>query len=102
MLPLWLANTGEDFRVEAVKGDMSLVTAVGKELTLSALVGCVLPVTAKTNDCVYAVFHGHRIAFTRDWAMRVRGIVTGKTEVPPEILSAPSCAGHCAGCSGCK
>ena len=102
MLPLWMANPGEDFRVEAVKGETGLITAGGRELTVGDLKGCILPVTAKTRDCVYAVFHGHRIAFPREQAMQVRGTVTGKTEVPPEVLTAPSCAGHCAGCSGCK
>jgi len=97
-----MAAPGEDFRVEAVKSGMTLVTARGKEVDLAALTGCILPVTAKTADCVYAVFRGHRLAFTRDRAMDVRGTVTGKTETPPEILAAASCTGHCAGCSGCK
>lgn len=102
MLPLWLAEPGEDFRVEAVRKDMTLITARGRQMQLSELEGCVLPVTAKTNSTVYAVFHGHRIVFERMWAMQVRGTVIGKTAAAPEVLPAPSCAGHCAGCRGCK
>lgn len=102
MIPLWLANPGEDFRIEAIKGSMSLLTANGKELDMKALQGCVLPITAKNAGNIYGVFHGHRIAFRQDWAMRIRGNVIGKTETSPEILTAEPCTHHCAGCSRCK
>lgn len=105
MIPIWMANPGEDFRIDKVKRSMSLITATGKELNLTELEGCVLPITAKTSDSIYGVFHGHRIVFDRKWAMEIRGTILGRTREAPVIIApdgVQKCTGNCKSCGGCK
>lgn len=100
MIPIWLANPGEDFRVDRVPPSIDYVTAAGKEVKLNILEGCVLAITGRSADCVYGVFHGHRILFRQEIAMKVRGTIIGKTKEKPEILGAVmgTCNGDCGSC----
>ena len=101
MMPIWLANPGEEFQIGRVKTEISLVTAKGKEMSLSELVGCRLSIVSKTSDSIYGVFHGHRIVFDKLHAQKIYGTVLGKTTAPVHVIAADACTHHCASCGGC-
>lgn len=101
MIPIWLANPGEDFRIDKVKKPITLVTVKGKDMDLKELEGCVLPITAKAGSSICGVFHGHRIMFDKLYAKSIFGTVLGKTQGPVEVLSAEPCSCNCASCGGC-
>ena len=101
MMPIWLANPGEEFQIDRVKTDISLVTAKGKEMPLSELVGCRLSIVSKTSDSIYGVFRGHRIVFDKLHAQKIYGTVLGKTTAPVHVIAADACTHHCASCGGC-
>lgn len=100
MIPIWLASSGEDFKIERVSKSIDYVTASGKEIKLDTLSGCILSITSKNNDTMCVVFRGHRIVFPRNVAMQVKGNILGKTTSTPTII--PATVGHCTGnCKSC-
>ena len=100
MISLWLCNGEEDFVIEKFSKNMDVMTADGHIFSLQALKGKTLAVLGKNSDALFAVFHGHRLAFKKEFALMIQGTITGKTKEPPVILGQPIGCNHC--CSNCK
>ena len=102
MITLWLCNGEEDFVIEKFSKNMDIMTADGHIFSLQALKGKTLAVLGKNKDALFAVFHGHRLAFKKEFALMIQGTITGKTQEPPVILGQPiGCNHNCGNCKGC-
>ena len=102
MITLWLCNGEEDFVIEKFSKNMDVMTADGHIFSLQALKGKTLAVLGKNKDALFAVFHGHRLAFKKEFALMIQGTITGKTKEPPVILGQPiGCNHNCGKCKGC-
>jgi len=102
MISLWYSNPGEDFKLLKCPEKMVVVTAELAEFNMQTLKGNTLPVVAKQDDVIYAVFAKRRLAFTKEQALKIFGEITGKTATSPEIKTAPlPCPHDCSKCSGC-
>ena len=102
MIALWMANPGEDFRISKYDDRTVFVTAEGVEMGFGAVARYPLPIIGKTKDTMYLAFFGQRVAIPKEQAMRMQGEILGKTQVAPEIRTAPaSCPHDCSHCNGC-
>ena len=102
MISLWYANPGEDFKLTKIPTKTVVITAELAEFDMQTLIGNTLPVVAKQDDVIYAVFAKRRLAFSKEQALKIYGDITGKTATPPEINTAPTpCSHDCSKCSGC-
>ncbi len=102
MITLWLCNPGEDYIIEKFKQNIDIMTADNQMFSLKALTGKRLAIVGKNNEAVFAVFHGHRLVFKKEFALSIWGKITGKTKEKPVILHQPIGCGHsCGNCKGC-
>ena len=103
MIPLAMCNPGEDFIIKKYRKPMDIMTSDNKFFSLEDLAGVSLSIVGNDGETVYAVYQGHRLAFNKDFARMVQGVITGKTQAKPEILTAPTnCVHDCSHCKGCS
>ena len=100
MISLWFCNPGEDYTIEKFSKNMDIVTSDNQMFSLKALQGKTLSIINKDKDTIFAVFHGHRLAFKREFALMIQGTITGKTKEEPIVLQHPAKNCHC--CKNCK
>lgn len=103
MIPLWLSNIGEDFIIKRFQKDIEIVTYDNKVFTLKLIGETPLPIVGKTDEAIFVVYESHRLAFNKDIARTIRGVIAGQTKEAPKILHIPEdCCGHgCSKCGGC-
>lgn len=102
MIPMYLCNSGEDFIIQKYQKQMELMTSDNKRLTLEDIAGKTLAIVGNDGETVYAVYRGHRLAFHKEFARLIRGVIVGKTKETPQILpAATDCAHDCSHCKGC-
>lgn len=102
MIPLAMCNSGEDFVIKKYRQTMEIMTSDNRLISLDDLVGVPLSIVGNDGNTVYAVFQGHRLAFKKEFARLLQGVIIGKTKEKPEILTAPTdCVHDCSKCKGC-